>query len=77
LGAVTDVPEGRLAPIHGKLIALGLLRFQLLGRMAGVVYRLTPDARQSLQRVERGTVAEENRGHEEAIATPAPLNAAA
>lgn len=38
----------RLAPLHGQLIAHGLLRFNLLGRMAGVGYRVTPEGRQLL-----------------------------
>jgi hypothetical protein len=77
LDAVANVPEGRLAPIHGKLIALGLLRFQLLGRTAGVVYRLTTEARQSLECVERGTTVGENLGHDAAFATTAQIDVAA
>jgi hypothetical protein len=38
----------RLAPLHGQLIAHGLLRFNLLGRTAGVGYRVTPEGRQLL-----------------------------
>jgi hypothetical protein len=49
---VADVPgvdPERLAPIHGKLIAYGLLQFILEGRDAGVRYRLSTEARRLLQ----------------------------
>ena len=45
---VSDVPAAELAAIHGRLIADGLLQFELGGRDEGVVYRLTRDARQAL-----------------------------
>lgn len=48
LREVADVPHDRLTPIHGRLIAHGLLQFQLLGREEGVVYRLTPAGRKAL-----------------------------
>ncbi|MBX3438742.1 MAG: hypothetical protein KF861_14705 [Planctomycetaceae bacterium] len=46
---VPDVPSDRLAPIHGRLIALGYLQFQLQGRDAGVVYRVTAEGRSTLE----------------------------
>ncbi len=45
---IEGVPGDQLAPIHGRLIALGLLNFQLQGREEGVVYRLSPEGRQAL-----------------------------
>lgn len=45
---VAGVSEDRLAPIHGRLIAEGLLHFSLGGRDEGVLYRLTREAKQSL-----------------------------
>ena len=45
---VEGVSGDQLAPIHGRLIAFGLLNFQLQGREEGVVYRLTPDGRKAL-----------------------------
>lgn len=45
LQRVEGVPGDRLAPAHGRLIAQGYLQFQLQGRDAGVVYRLTPAGR--------------------------------
>jgi hypothetical protein len=50
LPLVEGVPTGELAPIHGKLIAQGLLQFSLEGRDAGVRYQLTREARQILAR---------------------------
>ncbi len=52
LKSAPGVTSDRLAPIHGKLIAHGLLQFSLEGRDAGVHYRLTTAARQALARVE-------------------------
>ncbi len=49
LKEIEGVPAGRLAPIHGRLIALGLLQFQIEGRRAGVQYQLTPAGRRALQ----------------------------
>jgi hypothetical protein len=48
LREVEGVPPDRLAPIHGRLIAHGLLLFQLQGREDGVVYRVTSAGRQRL-----------------------------
>jgi hypothetical protein len=48
LAVVEQVSPERLAPLHGKLIALGLLRFQLLDRTGGMVYRLSPEGRRAL-----------------------------
>lgn len=42
------IAADRLAPLHGQLIAHGLLRFNLLGRTAGVGYRVTPEGRSLL-----------------------------
>lgn len=49
LTSVVGVPAGRLAPIHGRLIADGLLQFLLGNRDEGVLYRLTSEARQALE----------------------------
>lgn len=48
IAGVADVPVERLSAIHGKLIALGMLRFELAGRMEGVLYQLTPLGRQAV-----------------------------
>jgi hypothetical protein len=48
LRAVAGIADERLAPIHGRLIAHGLLQFQLQGREEGVVYRVTSAGRQRL-----------------------------
>ena len=47
LPAVPGVPSDRLSPIHGRLIALGLLRFDLEERSTGLRYQLTPLGRQA------------------------------
>lgn len=48
LTSIEDLPVDRMAPLHGKLIAQGLLRFQLLDRTGGMVYRLSPEGRSVL-----------------------------
>jgi hypothetical protein len=42
---VAGVPDEHLAPLHGRLIAFGLLKFQLTSATTGVVYRVTPKGR--------------------------------
>ncbi len=38
---IAEVEQSELSPIHGKLIALGFLKFELSGRETGVQYQLT------------------------------------
>lgn len=45
LSQVDGVPDEQLAPLHGRLIAHGLLQFNLGGRDTGVRYRVTGEAR--------------------------------
>lgn len=52
LREIDGVVAERLAPLHGKLIAHGLLKFVLLDRTMGVAYHLTPEGRQLLSRVD-------------------------
>lgn len=47
---VGGIDDARLAPMHGKLIAHGLLSFQLTGRTNGVVYRVSAEGREALRR---------------------------
>ncbi len=51
LTAIDGVPEDELSAIHGRLIAEGLLQFDVLSREAGMVYRLTREARLALAAV--------------------------
>lgn len=48
LTAVEGVPPEHLARIHGKLIALGYLKFELADRAAGVRYQVSRAGRQAL-----------------------------
>jgi len=58
--AVEGVEQDRLAVIHGKLIALGFLQFQLQGRTEGVRYCLSASGRQALATLtERSEVVEQ------------------
>ncbi len=45
---IDGVPDEKLAVIHGKLIALGWLQFQLRNGDEGVVYRVSPEGRWAL-----------------------------
>lgn len=42
------IPHDCIAPSHGRLIAMGYLQFQLQGRDAGVLYRVTAEGRAAL-----------------------------
>ncbi|HID23904.1 MAG TPA: hypothetical protein EYP14_16100 [Planctomycetaceae bacterium] len=52
LSRVEGVPSDKMAAIHGKLIALGWLRFHLQGRNDGVLYRLSSEGLRALQSTE-------------------------
>ncbi len=49
LPGVTGVDDEELSWVHGQLIAYGLLKCDLRDQAAGVVYQLTPEARQVLE----------------------------
>jgi hypothetical protein len=48
IASLEEMPPEELAEIHGQLIALGWLRFQLEGRQAGLMYRISPEGREAL-----------------------------
>lgn len=50
LRTVDGVPDDQLSQIHGRLIAYGLLRFQLAGQgtATGLEYQVTPLGRRAL-----------------------------
>jgi hypothetical protein len=75
---VDGVPAESLAPLHGRLIAHGYLRFVLLGRSAGVAYRVTPEGRALLRRIETGEFVEAVEELDVAASDgPEPVDAAA
>lgn len=47
--SLADVDAAELSTAHGRLIALGLLNFQLEGRTSGLCYRLSPLGRAALE----------------------------
>jgi hypothetical protein len=47
--ALEGVDPNQLARLHGRLIAGGLLRFELADRDAGLLYQLTPEGRRMLE----------------------------
>ena len=49
LAEVEGVEREDLSKIHGMLIALGYLEFQLSGREKGVCYRVSPLGKQALE----------------------------
>jgi hypothetical protein len=46
--ALDGATSGQIATLHGKLIALGLLKFEIASRADGVQYQVTPLGRQAL-----------------------------
>lgn len=46
--SVEGLEDEDLPRLHGKLIALGFLKFQLAGRGTGVVYQISPAGREAL-----------------------------
>lgn len=50
LSNVAGTDPSTLPALHGQLIALGMLRFELFGRTGGMRYRLSPLGRSSLQK---------------------------
>ena len=48
LKSVEGIEDEQLPRLHGKLIAVGFLKFQLAGRMSGVWYQLSPLGKQAL-----------------------------
>jgi hypothetical protein len=58
--SVDGVPDEELSKIHGKLIALGFLKFKLLGRNEGLGYQLTRLGKQgAMSPEERQTASDE------------------
>ncbi len=49
---VDGIKAEHMPRIHGKLIALGLLKFQLSGRTSGVRYQLSYEGKRTLQRTQ-------------------------
>lgn len=46
--AVDGLDPAQLSAIHGKLIALGMLKFEIASRADGMQYQVTPFGRQAL-----------------------------
>jgi len=45
---VVGTADDQLSAVHGKLIALGMLKFEISSRADGVQYQVTPLGRQAL-----------------------------
>lgn len=50
IDALPDVEDDRLPRLHGRLIAFGLIKFELSSPAKGVVYKITPKGRSQLLR---------------------------
>ena len=48
---LSEIPPETLQTIHGQLIAMNWLTFQLEGRNAGLLYRITGEGRKALESV--------------------------
>lgn len=53
--ALDGFPPDQLACLHGRLIASGLLKFQVADRDAGLLYQLSPEGRRMLDGADPGT----------------------
>ena len=49
LAALDGLDSAGLSTVHGRLIALGFLRFQIGGRTVGLQYQLAPEGRHALE----------------------------
>ena len=49
IGSVEGVETAQMSMLHGRVIALGYLKFKLIDRQVGLRYRLTPSGKQVAQ----------------------------
>jgi hypothetical protein len=49
ISSLNEVKDEELPKIHGKLIAVGYLKFQLSGRSTGVKYQISPAGKLALK----------------------------
>ena len=76
-GWVPRIPEveglvaEQLSPIHGKLIALGFLKFEIAPQAQGVQYQLLPAGKQALVPPESRQIVPEWMQTEESVASAA------
>ncbi len=45
IASIEGVETARMSTLHGRVIALGYLKFQLIDRQVGLRYRLTPSGK--------------------------------
>ena len=72
LTSLDGVEADRLPVLHGKLIALGFLKFQIANRTTGMQYHVDPAGRQALSRtdgrIDGPSSDEEEQGDDETLA---------
>lgn len=56
--AVDGVDPQRLTQVHGQLIAMGMLRFELASRSVGLRYQISPRGRQALEAAKKAATDE-------------------
>ena len=49
IGSIEGVETAQMSMLHGRVIALGYLKFKLIDRQVGLRYRLTPTGKQVVQ----------------------------
>jgi hypothetical protein len=49
IGSIEGVETAQMSMLHGRVIALGYLKFKLIDRQVGLRYRLTPTGKQAAQ----------------------------
>ncbi len=50
LASVEEIEDESLSKLHGRLIAVGFLKFQLGKRTTGLCYQLSPEGRKALEK---------------------------
>jgi hypothetical protein len=68
---VEGVPHEQLSPIHGKLIALGFLKFEIAPQAQGIQYQLLPSGKQALMPPEKRQIVPDWMLTEESVAQAA------
>jgi hypothetical protein len=52
LNSLTGFTAEQLTQLHGQLIALGFLKFEISGRSIGLKYQISPRGKQAMERAE-------------------------
>ena len=60
INSLPDLTTDCLIRMHGQLIAMGYLKFEISGRNVGLRYQISPKGRQALERAQLAPTTSEN-----------------